>query len=213
MFSPCRLQRCRWQKSGKQTDAKPAVRLLANAQDTFCIPMYIHTKTASSAPNYHFFETAQYITGPTLLLHCEPWAVHTFVRVFLHLAIHFELSAFERGCDIGCGNEPDTHAVEMEVNKGPVIMEDERMTDDIRYTLCHKSGKLWCFNRLRIQLSSYFHFNRVCVLFITTTNVTSPFKGWELKMNSQVKENAKKVCTAQGSPCSSNVGPVMCCAV
>ena len=25
------------------------------------------------------------------------------------------------------------------------------MTDDIRYTLCHKSGKLWCFNRLRIQ--------------------------------------------------------------
>ena len=67
------------------------------------------------------------------------------------MAIHFELSAFERGCDIGCGNEPDTHAVEMEVNKGPVIMEDERMTDDIRYTLCHKSGKLWCFNRLRIQ--------------------------------------------------------------
>ena len=27
------------------------------------------------------------------------------------------------------------------------------MTDDIRHTLCHKSGKLlvWCFNRLRIQ--------------------------------------------------------------
>ena len=73
-----------------------------------------------------------------------------FVRVFLHLVVHFELSAFERGCDIGCGNEQDTHAVEIEVNKGPVKMEDERMTDDIRYTLCHKSGKLWCFNRLRI---------------------------------------------------------------
>ena len=32
-------------------------------------------------------------------------------------------------------------------------------------------------------------------------------------MNSQVKENPKKVCTAQGSPCSSNVGPVRYCAV
>ena len=59
----------------------------------------------------------------------------------------------------------------------------------------------------------YFHFNRVCVLFVTTTNITSPFKGWELKMNIQVKENPKKVCTAQGSPCSSNVGPVRYCAV
>ena len=45
---------------------------------------------------------------------------YTLFRVFLHLAVHFELSAFERGCDIGCGNEQDTHAVEMEVNKGPV---------------------------------------------------------------------------------------------
>ena len=51
----------------------------------------------------------------------------------------------------------------------------------------------------------YFHLNRVCVLFVTTTNVTSPSKGSELKMNSQVKENSKKVCTAHGSPCSSNV--------
>ena len=143
-------------------------------------------------------------------------------------------------------------------------MEDERITDDIRYTLCHKSGKLWCFNRLRIQtlpiiprivgfvekmkrqrlkhhnipdlwhrvyrLSSvifsssiiywtliYFHFNRVCVLFVTATIVTSPLEGWELKMNSQEKENRKKSvdCStpAQGSQCSSNVGPVMYCAV
>ena len=36
------------------------------------------------------------------------------------LAVNFELSAVERGCDIGCGNEQDTHAVDMEVNKGPV---------------------------------------------------------------------------------------------
>ena len=36
------------------------------------------------------------------------------------MAVYFELSAFETGCDIGCGNEQDTHAVEMEVNKGPV---------------------------------------------------------------------------------------------
>ena len=51
----------------------------------------------------------------------EPGLSRThFFRVFLHLAVHFELSAFERGCDIGCGHEQDTHAVEMEVNKGPV---------------------------------------------------------------------------------------------
>ena len=55
----------------------------------------------------------------------------------------------------------------------------------------------------------YFHFNRVCVLFVTATIVTSPLEGWELKMNSQEKENRKKSvdCStpAQGSPCSSNV--------
>ena len=40
--------------------------------------MYIHTQTASYAPNYQMFETAQYITGPTVLLHGEPGAIHTF---------------------------------------------------------------------------------------------------------------------------------------
>ena len=75
--------------------------------------MYIHTKTASSAPS---FETElQYITAARRALS----RAH-FVRVFLHLAVQFELSAFERGCDIGCGHEQDTHAVKMEVNNGPV---------------------------------------------------------------------------------------------
>ena len=61
-----------WMTKIRETDAKPAVRLLAYAQDIFGIPMYIHTKTASSAPNYQFFEAAQYLTGPTLLLHGDP---------------------------------------------------------------------------------------------------------------------------------------------
>ena len=81
---------------------------------------YVHShKTASSAPNYPFFESAvhywPYITAARRAL-----SRTYFFRVFLHLAVHFELSAFERGCDIGRGNEQDTHAVEMEVNKGPV---------------------------------------------------------------------------------------------
>ena len=81
--------------------------------------MYIHTKTASSAPNYQFFESAAVHYCCTVSL--EPGLNGThFFRVFLHLAVHFELSAFERGCDIGCCHERDTHAVEMEVNKGPV---------------------------------------------------------------------------------------------
>ena len=60
----------------------------------------------------------------TLLALHYCWTVslepYTLFSVFLHLAVYFELSAFERGCDIGCGNEQDTHAVEMEVNKGTV---------------------------------------------------------------------------------------------
>ena len=78
--------------------------------------MYIRTKTASSAPNYkkkNWDSAAHY--WPYIA--AARWALSRthFFRVFLHLAVHFELSAFERGCDIGCGNEQDTHAVEMEV--------------------------------------------------------------------------------------------------
>ena len=73
MFCPCRFSDVDDKNQGN-THAKPAVRLLGYAQDTFGIPinMYIHKKTASSAPNYQFFETAQYLSGPTLLLHGEP---------------------------------------------------------------------------------------------------------------------------------------------
>ena len=41
-----------WMTKIRETDAKPAVPFLAYAQDTFGIPMYIRTKTASSAPNF-----------------------------------------------------------------------------------------------------------------------------------------------------------------
>ena len=40
----------------------------------------------------------------------EPTVTH-FFRVFLHLAVHFELSAFGRGCDIVVTSR--THAVEI----------------------------------------------------------------------------------------------------
>ena len=76
-----------------------------------------------------------------------------------------------------------------------------------QYFFCRTSdGYLYGIYRMSSASSIiYFHLNRLCVLFVTTTNVTSPLNCRELKINSQVKENPKKVCTAHGSPCSSNV--------
>ena len=86
--------------------------------------------------------------------------------------------SFSPRWDVQAYSPPATCAVESARN-----LSLSRATVLISISSAERPTHIYMYGIYRMSsviLSSsiiYFHFNRVCVLFVTTTNVTSPFKG------------------------------------
>ena len=76
-------------------------------EDNKYIPMYIHTKIASSAPNYQFLRQRSTLLA---LHYCGTVSLepYTLFSGFPSLGCSFLSSQPLKGDDIGCGNEQDT---------------------------------------------------------------------------------------------------------